>query len=65
MMMKIIHKMIPTIFLLAVSVSMVAAINLNQVLAQNPSNPDPTVLKGAISGTSNNGNTTEPAWILS
>lgn len=57
--------MIPTIFLLAVSVSMVAAINLNQVLAQNPSNSDPTVLKGAISGTSNNGNTTEPAWILS
>ncbi|TVP40977.1 hypothetical protein [Candidatus Nitrosocosmicus arcticus] len=26
---------------------------------------DPNVLKGAISGTSNNGNTTEPAWILS
>jgi len=49
MMMKIIHKMIPTIFLLAVSVSMVAAINLNQILAQNPSNPNPTVLKGAIS----------------
>jgi len=60
-----IHKMISAIFLVAVSVSMIAAFNLSQVLAQNPSNPDPTVLKGAISGHSNNGNTTEPAWIIS
>lgn len=51
--------------MLAVSVSIIAAFNLNQVLAQNPSNPDPTVLKGAISGHWNNGNTTEPAWIIS
>ena len=63
--MKTIYKMIPAIFLLAVSVSMIATFNLNQVLAQNPSNLDPTVLKGAISGHSNNGNTTEPAWIMS
>ena len=63
--MKTIYKMIPAIFLLAVSVSMIATFNLNQVLAQNPSNLDPTVLKGAISGHSNNGNTTEPAWIIS
>jgi hypothetical protein len=43
--MKTIYKMIPAIFLLAVSVSMIATFNLNQVLAQNPSNLDPTVLK--------------------
>ena len=55
--MKTIYKMIPAIFLLAVSVSMIATFNLNQVLAQNPSNLDPTVLKGANSGHSNNGNT--------
>jgi hypothetical protein len=60
-----IPKMISANFLLAASVSMISAFNLNQVLAQNPSNPDPTVLKGAISGHSNNGNTTEPAWIMS
>jgi hypothetical protein len=27
---------------------MIATFNLNQVLAQNPSNLDPTVLKGAV-----------------
>ena len=39
-----IPKMISANFLLAASVSMISAFNLNQVLAQNPSNPDPTVL---------------------
>lgn len=62
--MKTIHNMITAIFFLAVSVSMIAVFNLNQVPAQNLSNPDPTVLKGAISGHSNNGNTTDPAWII-
>jgi hypothetical protein len=64
-MMKTIYKMVSAIFLLAVSVSTIAGFNLNHVLAQNPSNPNPTILKGAISGHSNNGNTTEPAWIIS
>jgi hypothetical protein len=63
-MMKTIHNMITAIFFLAVSVSMIAVFNLNQVPAQNLSNPDPTVLKAAISGHSNNGNTTDPAWII-
>ena len=63
-MIKINTQMLSTIFLMAVSVSMIAAINLNQAFAQNPSNPDPNVLKGSITSTSNNGNTTEPAWIL-
>jgi hypothetical protein len=64
-MMKTIHDMITAIFFLAVSVSVIAVFNLNQVLAQNLSNLDPTVLKRAISGRSNNGNTTDPAWIIS
>jgi hypothetical protein len=64
-MMKTIHDMITAIFLLAVSVSVIVVFNLNQVLAQNLSNLDPTVLKGAISGRSNNGNTTDPIWIIS
>jgi hypothetical protein len=64
-MMKITNRSIQTIFLLAVSVSLiVVAVNLNQVFAQNPSNPDPNVLKGAITSTSNEGNTTEPAWVI-
>jgi hypothetical protein len=63
-MIKINTQMLSTIFLMTVSVSMIAAINLNQAFAQNPSNPDPNVLKGSITSTSNNGNTTEPAWIL-
>jgi hypothetical protein len=63
-MIKITTQMLSTIFLMTVSVSMIAAINLNQAFAQNPSNPDPNVLKGSITSTSNNGNTTEPAWIL-
>ena len=65
-MMKIItNRLIQTIFLLAVSVSLiVVAVNLNQVFAQNPSNTDPNVLKGSITSTSNDGNTTEPAWVL-
>ena len=57
-------RMLQSIFLITVSVSMIAAIHLNQVFAQNPSNPDLSVLKGSITSTSNNGNTTEPAWIL-
>lgn len=63
-MMKITNGLIQTIFLLAVSVSLIAAVNLGQVLAQNPSNTDSNVLKGAITSTSNNGNTTDPAWVL-
>jgi hypothetical protein len=59
------NRLIQTIFLLAVSVSLiVVAVNLNQVFAQNPSNTDPNVLKGSITSTSNDGNTTEPAWVL-
>ena len=63
-MMKITNGLIQTIFLLAVSVSLIAAVNLGQVLAQNPSNTDLNVLKGAITSTSNTGNTTDPAWVL-
>lgn len=62
--MKITNGLIQTIFLLAVSVSLIATVNLGQVLAQNPSNTDLNVLKGAITSTSNNGNTTDPAWVL-
>lgn len=63
--MKITNILIQTIFLLAVSVSLiVVAVNLNQVFAQNPSNTDSNVLKGSITSTSNDGNTTEPAWVL-
>ena len=63
-MIKINTGMLQTIFMMTVSVSLIAAINLNQVFAQNPSNPDSNILKGSITSTSNNGNTTEPAWIL-
>lgn len=63
-MIKFNSRMISTIFLMTVSVSMIAAINLNQAYAQNPSNPDPNVLRGSITSTSNDGNSTEPAWIL-
>jgi hypothetical protein len=62
--MKITIRLIQTIFLLVVSVSVIVSINLNQVSAQNPSNPDSDVLKGGITSTSNDGNTTEPAWVL-
>lgn len=63
-MMEITNKLIQTIFLLAVSVSIITTINLNQVFAQNPSNMDSNVLKWGITSTSNDGNITEPAWIL-
>lgn len=62
--MKFTKNLIPTIFLLAVSLSLIAGTSLNQAYSQNPSNSDPNVLKGAITSTSNNGNTTDPAWIL-
>ncbi|MDQ4072741.1 MAG: hypothetical protein M3162_00410 [Thermoproteota archaeon] len=50
--------------MLAVSVSIFTATNLNPVFAQNPSNQDPNILKGGITSNSNDGNTKEPAWIL-
>lgn len=63
--MKIDKSITQTFFLLAVSVSLIASTtNLNQVFAQNPSNPDPNVLKGSITSNSNDGNSTDPAWIL-
>lgn len=62
--MKITKNLISTVFLMAVSISLIAGMNLNQAYSQNPSNSDPHVLKGAITSTSNNGNTTDPAWIL-
>ena len=60
------NRLIQTIFLLAVSISLivVVTVNLNQVFAQNPSNTDSNVLKGSITSTSNDGNTTDPAWVL-
>ena len=63
-MVTITTRMLKSIFLITVSVSMIAAINMNHIFAQNPSNPDLSVLKGSITSTSNNGNTTDPAWIL-
>ncbi len=43
---------------------MIAVTNFNQLFAQNPSNPDANVLKGSITSNSNDGNSTEPVWIL-
>jgi hypothetical protein len=63
-MMKNTSRIIQTIFLLSVSVTLIAAANLNQIFAQNPSNTDLNVLKGAITSTSNEGNATESPWIL-
>jgi hypothetical protein len=63
-MMKNTSRIIQTIFLLSVSVTLIAAVNLNQIFAQNPSNTDLNVLKGAITSTSNEGNATESSWIL-
>ena len=62
--MTITNKLVSTLFLMAVSLSLIAGLNLNQAYSQNPSNSDPHILKGAITSTSNNGNTTDPAWIL-
>ena len=47
-MMKNTSRIIQTIFLLSVSVTLIAAVNLNQIFAQNPSNTDLNVLKGVI-----------------
>jgi hypothetical protein len=62
--MKITKNLISTVFLISVSLSLITGLSLNQAYSQNPSNSDPHVLKGAITSTSNNGNTTDPAWIL-
>jgi hypothetical protein len=62
--MKITKNVISTVFLISVSLSLITGLSLNQAYSQNPSNSDPHVLKGAITSTSNNGNTTDPAWIL-
>jgi len=50
--------------MIAVFVSMIITINLNNVNAQNPSNTDLNILKGGITSTSNDGNITDPVWIL-
>jgi hypothetical protein len=64
MVMKVNHKLILSIFLVVGFVSVISAINTTNVFAQNPSNAASDVLKGGITSTSNNGNTTDPAWIL-
>jgi hypothetical protein len=53
-------NLIPTLFLIGISISLVAGLNLSQVYSQNPSNSDPNILKGGITSVSNNGNTTDP-----
>lgn len=62
--MKTTNKLVLTIFLMAVSISLIAGLNLNQAYSQNPTNSDPNTLKGSITTTTNNGNTTDPAWVL-
>lgn len=62
--MKFNYKLILSTFLIAGLVSVMLTISQNHVNAQNPSNADLSVLKGGITSTSNNGNTTDPAWVL-
>ncbi|MGE0692163.1 MAG: hypothetical protein AB7O87_16410 [Candidatus Nitrosocosmicus sp.] len=63
-MMKFKYELILSISLIVVMVSLLMNVNMTQIYAQNPSNPDSNVLKGGITSTSNNGNTTDPEWVL-
>jgi hypothetical protein len=62
--MKIPSNIFTSIFILAISVSLVTVGFMNTALAQNPTNPDKNTIKGSITSNTNNGTSSDPAWIL-
>ncbi len=52
------------IFIGVISVSLVTMSFMHPTFAQNPTNPDKNTIKGSITSNSNNGTSTDPAWIL-
>lgn len=53
-----------SVFIIAISVSLVTMSFMHSALAQNPTNPDKNTIKGSITSNTNNGTSSDPAWIL-
>jgi hypothetical protein len=62
--MRIPSNTFASVFIIAISVSLVTMSFMHSALAQNPTNPDKNTIKGSITSNTNNGTTSDPAWIL-
>jgi hypothetical protein len=62
--MRISYNTLASIFIVAISVSLVTMSFMQSALAQNPTNPDKNTIKGSITSNTNNGTSSDPAWIL-
>ncbi len=62
--MRISYSMFASIFIIAISLSLITMGFMHSALAQNPTNPDKNTIKGSITSNTNNGTSSDPAWIL-
>jgi hypothetical protein len=53
-----------SVFIVAITVSLVTMSFMHFALALNPTNPDNNTIKGSITSNTNNGTSSDPAWIL-
>jgi hypothetical protein len=57
-------KLLPIIAIVLLSTLMIPFGSIQSAYSINPSNPTDDTIKGSITSNTNNGNTTDPAWIL-
>jgi hypothetical protein len=62
--MRIRSNTFASVFIIAISVSLVTMSFMQSALAQNPTNPDKNTIKGSITSNTNNGTSSDPAWVL-
>ena len=62
--MRIHSNAFAAVFIVAISVSLFTMSFMHYALAQNPTNPDENTIKGSITSNTNNGTSSDPAWIL-
>ena len=58
------HILLPALAIVLLSTLMMPFGNIHIAHSKNPTNPTDDTIKGSITSNTNNGNTTDPAWIL-
>src|SRR5918997_4921547 len=56
--------LLPTLAIVLLSTLMMPFGTIHTAYSKNPTNPTDDTIKGSITSNTNNGNTTDPAWIL-
>lgn len=62
--MRIDYNTFATVFIIAISASLITMSFMHYAFAQKITNPDKNTIKGSITSNTNNGTSTDPAWTL-